>query len=128
MNFDTGKNNQKQPEEKIMMTICNPDGSEEEVERLVGFRFKDNGHEFVVYTKNERDENNNITVYISRVERSPGEIKLLGIDDDEFERVKLVLNELSKEDEENDYGYYDPEEDEEAGYINCGIPIYPHYF
>ena len=43
------------------------------------------------------DENDNITVYVSNVDRSSGEPKLLGVDDEEeWNRVKDVLRELSK--------------------------------
>ena len=42
-------------------------------------------------------ENENVTVYVSSVDRSSGEPKLLGVDDDEeWNRVKDVLRELSK--------------------------------
>ena len=47
--------------------------------------------------KNEKDENENVTVYVSNVDRSSGEPKLIGVDDDEeWNRVKDVLRELSK--------------------------------
>ncbi len=84
-------------EEKKMMTIIKDDGSKEEVEVVLAFEFKDTQKEYVIYTKNERDENNNITVYVSNVDRSSGEAKLLGVDDEEeWNRVKDVLRELSK--------------------------------
>ena len=60
-------------------------------------KFKDNKKEYVVYTKNETDENGNVTVYVSNVDRSSGEPKLLGIDNEsEWDRIKDVLRELSK--------------------------------
>ena len=47
--------------------------------------------------KNETDENGNVTVYVSNVDRSSGEPKLLGIDNEsEWDRIKDVLRELSK--------------------------------
>jgi len=83
--------------EKRIMSIVSDDGSMEEVEVILAFEFKDNKKEYVIYTKNEKDENGNITVYVSHVDRSSGEPKLLGIDDeDEWTRVKDVLRELSK--------------------------------
>lgn len=84
-------------EEKQMMSIVADDGSIEEVEVILAFEFKDTKKEYVVYTKNERDENDNITIYVSYVDRSNGEPKLMGVDDeDEWNRVKDVLRELSK--------------------------------
>ena len=44
-----------------------------------------------------KDENENITVYVSNVDRSSGNPKLMGVDDEEeWNRVKDVLRELSK--------------------------------
>ena len=86
-------------EEKKVMSIVNEDGTTEDVEVILAFEFKDNKKEYVVYTKNEKDENENITVYVSNVDRSEGEPKLLGVDsENEWNRIKDVLRELSKED------------------------------
>lgn len=84
-------------EEKKMMKIVSDDGSSEEVEVVFAFEFKDNQKEYVIYTKNERDEDNNITIYISNVDRSSGETKLLGVEtEEEWNRIKDVLRELAK--------------------------------
>lgn len=84
-------------DEKKIMTIVADDGSTEEVEVILAFEFKDTKKEYVIYTKNEKDENENITVYVSHVDRSTGEPKLLGIDEEEeWNRIKDVLRELSK--------------------------------
>ena len=83
--------------EKKIMSIVADDGTVEEVEVIVAFEFKDTKKEYVIYTKNEKDENDNITVYVSHVDRSSGEPKLLGVEDEEeWNRVKDVLRELSK--------------------------------
>ena len=82
--------------EKKMMSIIAEDGSTEEVEVILAFEFKDTKKEYVIYTKNEKDENDNITVYVSNVDRSSGEPKLMGVEDEEWNRVKDVLRELSK--------------------------------
>ncbi len=89
--------NQMQEKEKKMMTIVAEDGSTEVVEVILAFEFKDNRNEYVIYTKNERDENENVTVYVSRVERTSGKPRLLGVDDEEeWNRIKDILRELSK--------------------------------
>ena len=80
-----------------IMTIIAEDGSVEEVEVILAFEFKDNKKEYVIYTKNERDENDNVTVYVSHVDRTSGEPKLLGVDDEEeWNRIKDILRELSR--------------------------------
>ena len=83
--------------EKKMMSIVSRDGSVDEVEVILAFEFEDNKKEYVIYTKNEKDENGNVTVYVSNVDRSTGEPKLRGVDDEnEWNRIKDVLRELSK--------------------------------
>ena len=88
---------ENQEVEKKMMSIVAEVGSIEEVEVILAFEFKDTKKEYVVYTKNEKDENENVTVYVSNVDRSSGSPKLMGIEEDEeWNRVKDVLRELSK--------------------------------
>ena len=87
-------------QEKKIMSITNESGDVEEVEVVVAFEFKDTKKEYIVYTKNEKDENGNITVYVSNIDRSGDTPKLLGIDsDEEWSRIKDVLRELSKEED-----------------------------
>ncbi len=88
---------ENQVNEKRLMSIVSEDGTVEEVEVILAFEFKDTKKEYVIYTKNEKDENDNVTVYVSNVDRSSGEPKLMGIDDEEeWNRIKDVLRELSK--------------------------------
>ncbi len=88
---------ENQTNEKKIMSIVSNDGSIEEVEVILAFEFKDTGKEYVVYTKNEKDENENITVYVSNIERSAEGPKLLGVESEaEWNRIKDVLRELSK--------------------------------
>ena len=89
--------------DKKIMSIINEDGQTEEVQVILAFEFKDNKKEYVVYTKNEKDENGNVTVYVSNVDRSEGEPRLLGVEsDDEWERIKDVLRELSKPEDDSE--------------------------
>ena len=84
---------------KMTMSIIGEDGSLDEVEVVIAFEFKDTNKEYVVYTKNEKDANGNVTVYVSHVDRSGETPKLYSIDDeDEWNRVKDVLRKLSKKD------------------------------
>ena len=86
-------------EQDKIMTIVNEDGKTETVEVVIAFEFKDSKKEYIVYTKNEKDDNGNITVYVSNVDRTGDDPKLLGIDsEEEWSRIKDVLRELSKED------------------------------
>ena len=86
-------------EDKKTMTIVAQDGSVEEVEVILAFKFEDNNKEYVIYTKNEKDDKGLITVYASNVIRENGETQLYGIhDEEEWNRIKDVLRELSKND------------------------------
>lgn len=85
--------------EKTMMSIVQEDGSIDEVEVVIAFEFKDTQREYVVYTKNEKDVNGNVTVYVSYVDRSGETPQLFSVEDEaEWNRVKDVLRKLSKKD------------------------------
>lgn len=82
---------------KKQMFIVLEDGSTDEAELLFAFEFNDTKKEYVVYTKNEKDESGNITIYVSSAIREGDKIKLGSIEtDDEWSRIKDVLRELSK--------------------------------
>ena len=77
------------------MVITMPDGSQDTVETLLTFKFNDNNKEYVIYTKNEVDENGNVTIYISNVNRNDGTLTTVS-DENEWARIKDVLRDLSK--------------------------------
>lgn len=84
-------------EEKKMITLTLENGTKEEVELLLSFKFNDNNKEYIIYTKNETDENGNVTIYVSGVTRVMDEITLNTVSDDsEWSRIKDLLRELSK--------------------------------
>ncbi len=90
-----------QEEEKKIMSIILEDGSMDEVEVLLTFEFTDNKKEYIVYTKNETDDNGNVTIYVASLLRQEGEDPKLGSveTDEEWSRIKTVLKELSKNEE-----------------------------
>lgn len=82
---------------KNIMITTKPDGTKEQVEVLLAFKFNDNNKEYVIYTKNEVDENGNVTIYISNVIKNGDVVTLTTVaDDNEWTRIKNVLRELSK--------------------------------
>lgn len=84
-------------EDKKMITLTLENGNKEEVELLLSFKFNDNNKEYVIYTKNEKDENGNVTIYVSSITRVGEEITLNTVsDDNEWTRIKDLLRELSK--------------------------------
>lgn len=85
---------------RIMEMICE-DGSTKNVEIVVAFELKDTKQEYIVYTEGERDQYDNITVYVSKVDRSQETPRLIGVNDGpEWERVRKVLKILAIPDDE----------------------------
>ena len=83
--------------DKKVLSIVQEDGSVEEVELLVSFKFRDNNKEYIVYTRNEKDESGNITIYVSHFVDKDGQLEMEAVEsDEEWSRIKDVLRELSK--------------------------------
>jgi len=87
-------------DEKKLMSIILEDGSMDEVEVLLTFEFTDTKKEYIVYTKNETDDNGNVTIYVASLTRVTNGDPILGNveTDEEWARIKNVLKELSKDD------------------------------
>lgn len=84
-------------EEKRILTITKTDGSKEQVEEVISFEFNDTKKRYVVYTKNEKDENGNVTIYVTRIVSDKNGNRFLGVEnDDEWNRIKAVLRALIK--------------------------------
>lgn len=84
-------------EEKRILTITKTDGSKEQVEEVISFEFNDTKKRYVVYTKNEKDENGNITIYVTRIVSDKTGNRFLGVEnDDEWNRIKAALRALIK--------------------------------
>ncbi len=84
-------------EEKRILTITKTDGSKEQVEEVISFEFNDTKKRYVVYTKNEKDENGNVTIYVTRIVSDKNGNRFLGVEnDDEWNRIKAALRALIK--------------------------------
>jgi len=91
-------------EEKKVMSIVLEDGSIDEVEVLLSFEFTDTKKEYIIYTKNETDDNGNVTIYVASLIRKDDSDPVLGgvETDEEWSRIKNVLKELSKPSDDDD--------------------------
>ena len=86
-------------ENKKTLRINKLDGTFEEVEEVVSFEFNDTKKRYVIYTKNEKDQNGNITIYVTEVVTDIHGTRFLGVStDEEWARIKDVLRELAKRD------------------------------
>ena len=82
---------------KRILTITKTDGSKEQVEEVISFEFNDTKKRYVVYTKNEKDENGNVTIYVTRIVSDENGNRFLGVEnDDEWNRIKAALRALIK--------------------------------
>lgn len=87
-------------EDKKILTINKLDGTTEEVEEVISFEFNDTKKRYVVYTKNEVDQNGNVTIYVTEVVKDAQGTRFLGVStDEEWTRIKEVLRKLAKKDE-----------------------------
>lgn len=84
-------------EEKRILTIAKSDGTKEKVEEVVSFEFNDTKKRYVVYTKNEKDDAGNVTIYVTRIISDDKGNHFLGIEsDEEWNKIKAVLRALIK--------------------------------
>lgn len=87
-------------ENKKILTINKLDGSAEEVEEVISFEFNDTKKRYVVYTKNEVDQNGNVTIYVTEVVTDDQGTRFLGVStDEEWTRIKDVLRKLASKEE-----------------------------
>lgn len=87
-------------ESKKTLTINKLDGTTEEVEEVISFEFNDTKKRYVVYTKNEVDQNGNVTIYVTEVVTDDQGTRFLGVStDEEWTRIKDVLRKLANKDE-----------------------------
>ncbi len=83
--------------DKKILTINKADGTKEDVEEVISFQFNDTKKEYVVYTKNEIDENGNVTIYVTEIIKDATGNKFVGVSsDEEWVKIKEVLRALAK--------------------------------
>ncbi len=79
------------------VTITNSQGQKAVAEIVTIFRVNDLNSDYIVYTFNQRDENNNIKDYASRLRVENGIYYFDSITDEvEWEKVKNIISELGK--------------------------------
>lgn len=77
------------------VTIVNPKGQKVVADLITVFRLDETNQDYAVYTFNQKDENNKIKDYVSRVRIENGEYYLDTItDDNEWEIVKKTIFEM----------------------------------
>lgn len=67
-----------------------------EVELLCAFESKKFDSKYIIYTKNEKDENKNTIIYAGKIEENGEKQYLMNIDDLEWEHIKEIMKYLAK--------------------------------
>ena len=79
------------------VTITNSKGQSVVADIVTVFKLKDLNQDYVVYTFNQRTENNKIKDYVSRIRVENGEYYFDTIsDNNEWERVKAAVAQLEE--------------------------------
>ncbi len=80
------------------VTITNSQGQKAIADIVTIFRINDLNSDYIVYTFNQKDENNNIKDYASKLRIENGVYYFDSItDESEWEKVKGVITELGKD-------------------------------
>ncbi len=78
------------------IVIVNKNGEEEEVELVTYLNTRDNMNQYIVYTKNEKQPNGDIVIYISKLIDEDGQKKIIEInDEEEWKSVQSLLKEIA---------------------------------
>lgn len=81
-------------EDKII--IVDKNNEEEEVELVTYLNTRDNMNQYIVYTKNEKQPNGDIVIYISKLIDEDGNKKIVEINEEsEWKMVQSLLKEIA---------------------------------
>lgn len=76
--------------------IVYQDGREETVNIVTYLNSKDNMNQYLVYTKNEKQPNGDIIIYISKLMEENGQKQIIEISDkEEWKNVQKLLREIA---------------------------------
>ena len=91
-------------EEKKIISIVDENGAIDEAEELLRLELSEFNKKYIIYTKNETDDKNNVTIYISELYKeneNSDDVELRAIEtDQEWDKLKEILKEISKSDEQ----------------------------
>lgn len=80
------------------ITIVNPKGQQVVADLITVIRIEENNQDYAIYTFNQKDQNDKIKDYVSRVRVENGEYYFDTITDDkEWEMVKNAVSKLEGE-------------------------------
>ncbi len=84
-------------ENKRTIVVLDEEGKEREAEVLSVFSLSENGKKYIIYTLNEKDENNMVKIYVSILNEKDGMYTFEAIEsDEEWTQVKTVMKQIAK--------------------------------
>lgn len=79
------------------ITLVNNLDQIEEVELVCSFKIPSNNQKYLIYTKNEKDQNGSVIIYIGKLESVDNKQHLIEIkSDSEWEMIKQIIREMIK--------------------------------
>jgi len=80
-----------------LITLINGIENAIEVELISAFEIPPNNTKYLIYTKNEKDENGNIIIYIGKLELQNDKQYIINIEsDNEWEKIKNIIKSMLK--------------------------------
>lgn len=80
---------------KKIITIFDEKKERHEVEVLSSFKLNESGKSYVIYTKNEVDNNGNVTIYSYEFDKENNQFITIS-DDMDWTRIKEIIRDMSK--------------------------------
>jgi uncharacterized protein YrzB (UPF0473 family) len=85
-------------DEKKTIIVLDKDGKEKEAEIIFMFEIKETGKNYILYTLNEKDENDMVRIYTSCLIERDGMYSLSTIEsDEEWMTIKEVMKKLAQD-------------------------------
>lgn len=85
---------------KKIIAIIDEKKERQEVEVLCSFKLNENNKNYVIFTKNEIDENGNVTIYAYELIKEKNELAPIS-EDIEWTKLKEIIRNMSKSSEES---------------------------
>lgn len=77
-----------------LLEVMNGNGERQQIEVVMAFATEDTNKQYVVYTLNEKKENDMVILYASTMVEQDGNIILEDISDEEWSMVKYKMREV----------------------------------
>lgn len=81
-------------EKKSFLRITDIDGKPQQVEVVMAFFDEKSDKQYIVYTKNEKRENNTVILYASILKEQEGQTLLENVTDEEWALIKDKMREI----------------------------------